>query len=287
MFIRNKKVHDRQLTGIAYRNNGSVTLGTSTKYSNMHWDLVCKNPHDRKNSQSVEWRKTSWMNPMGTLTDADKSLLDISLETEPVTTVGANAGWFLLRGYSIGSSTADGFIGILNRCSTATKESEENTSLFNVARPIFNYITRNLNETVQEEWDGDDDGNDEAGQQEQEDPPNPNNDAAEEVPAAVEEGPAAMAGRLEAANEEEPPDIDAAMRNAAADSPEYVRLMVKKVENAPTDDPFIVILLEHIELPDEMHDEVSNNKKMMTKTLLSLCHCLLPLSIVSILVSPN
>eukprot|EP00978_Attheya_sp_CCMP212_P005713 scaffold12814_cov54-Attheya_sp.AAC.1 len=96
MFIRNKKFHDRQLIGIAYRNNGSVTLGTSTKYSDMHWDLVCKTPHDRKNSQSVEWRKTSWMNPIGTLTDADKSLLDISLETEPVTTVGANAGWFLL-----------------------------------------------------------------------------------------------------------------------------------------------------------------------------------------------
>eukprot|EP00978_Attheya_sp_CCMP212_P044458 scaffold311044_cov51-Attheya_sp.AAC.1 len=216
----------------------------------MHWDLVCKNPHDRKNSQSVEWHKTSWTNPMGTLTDADRSLLDISLETEPVTTVGANAGWFLLRGYSIGSSTVDGFVGILNQCSTATKEPEENASLFNVARPILHYITRNLNETVQEEWDGDDDGNDGGG----------NKSRRILLTQTMMQQrkflrlwlvllKLSMKKIILIA-------IYAAMQNTATDSPEYVRLMVKKVENAPTDDPFIVILLKHIELPDEMHDEV-------------------------------
>ena len=65
MFLRRKKVGDRQLTGIAYRNNGAVTLGTSTQHVDMHWDLVLTNPRDRKNSESPEWRRRNWLNPLG------------------------------------------------------------------------------------------------------------------------------------------------------------------------------------------------------------------------------
>jgi hypothetical protein len=258
MFLRRKKVGDRQLTGIAYRNNGAVTLGTSTQHVDMHWDLVLTNPRDRKNSESPEWRRRSWLNPLGTLTDADKTLLDISLDIDPVTTVGGQAGWFLLRGYSIGSSTADGFIGTLKRCSNATKQSAENASLFTAAQPIFEYIEKNLNEDMQEDWVV-------GGEPEEHADPN-----TEAPPAESEEG--------DLPTTVDPPDfdLDAALANAINDSPEYVRLIIKKVENEAADDACIQILLEHIERPDEMSDEVSKNNVAQSSTLLLMNDCIRP-----------
>eukprot|EP00978_Attheya_sp_CCMP212_P044193 scaffold303791_cov102-Attheya_sp.AAC.1 len=60
LFLRCKNVHGRHLNGFAYRNNGNVTLGTSTKHFDMHWDLVLKNPLDRKNHTLLNWRDKAW-----------------------------------------------------------------------------------------------------------------------------------------------------------------------------------------------------------------------------------
>ena len=49
LFIKSKRHCGREITAVAYLNNGNVTLGASTIHTDHVWDLVLDNTFDREN----------------------------------------------------------------------------------------------------------------------------------------------------------------------------------------------------------------------------------------------
>jgi hypothetical protein len=199
----------------------------------MHWDLVLKNPLDRKNHTLLSWRNKAWrpsIEPHSAIHDP----LFASLGIKPVTTEGSTPGWFLLRGYSFGSSTSDMLLLAIKRY-VHQSDDEPNEEILEAAQPILAYLHINSAEGVRAEaW----------GNTEEEVAPAPEN--AEEPDG-------------EGTNDDVAVDNDgmvAALLEHAPNSIEYVKLKVKELLTTPIDSVHIDVMLEHITMEEEISDEV-------------------------------
>ena len=78
LFIKSRTHLGREVTAVAYRNNGNVTLGMTTIYSDNEWDLVLERPTDKGEVRDSNWKWNSllktalkkMMRMKNTLTDA-------------------------------------------------------------------------------------------------------------------------------------------------------------------------------------------------------------------------
>ena len=147
LFIKTRRHNGREVTAVAYRNNGNVTLGMSTIHSDHEWDLVLENPLDRTNAKEPEWKFNSVLDTA--LVDYNKCKVDrralhvllSSLTVDYITTDQNSPGWFLLRSFAITSSAADGLIDELLK---DFKRKKLPDTLSSNSRVVFRYLCKTI-----------------------------------------------------------------------------------------------------------------------------------------------
>ena len=167
-----------------------------------------------------------------------------SLCIEPVTTDGATPGWFLLRGYSFGSSTSDMLLLAIKKHIQQGNNTSDEDEIVAAADPIFEYLYENSTPSIREAEDG---WGQDAG------------DAGEDG----EDGTTGDDGVSEAVATAEAGDeytITDALLDADTHSEEYIKLKVKQLQPLPVESVDIQLFIEHINLPIEINDEVRQKK---------------------------
>ena len=161
LFIKTRKHLGRDVTAVAYRNNGNVTLGMSTIFSDHEWDLVLENPSDKEYVHDPDWKFRSLLKTalidFESGSDDIKQLLN-SLDVEFITTNQNSPGWFLLRSFAITSSAADGLIDELYQ---DFQRRQLPATLSSNSQRIFRYFCKNMgHSTNREDTDSDSDRSD-------------------------------------------------------------------------------------------------------------------------------
>jgi hypothetical protein len=209
----------------------------------MHWDLVLFNPVDKKNHESPEWRKRAWRPAMEAPNPVHESLFD-DLGIEAVTTDGPTPGWFLLRGYSFGSSTSDMLLLAIKKHIQQGNNTSDEDEIVAAADPILKYLYENSTTRVREAEDGW--GQEEVAGDNTEDGIPDDTGVPESV--APDEG-----------GEEQEYGITDALLDADTHSEEYIKLKIKQLLPLPVASMDVEIFIEHINLPVEIDDEVRQN----------------------------
>jgi hypothetical protein len=156
------------------------------------------------------------------------------LNIKPVTTEGSTPGWFLLRGFSFGSSTSDMLLLVIKRY-VQQSDDEPNEEILEAAKPILEYLHDNVAEDVRAEaW-----GEEEAAPTQEESAEEPNDEGINEQAAVNDNG-----------------DIIAALIDHDINSIEYVKLKVKHLLSMPIDAVEVDLMVEHIGMAEEIPDEV-------------------------------
>jgi len=162
LFIKTRRHHGREVTAVAYRNNGNVTLGMSTVYSDHEWDLVLEDPSDREKVKDPQWSVDSLLNTAlvnSAESNANRQGLHVLLSNLPVdfiTTDQNSPGWFLLRSFAITSSAAD---SILDELCEEAKCRRLADPLLSHSRRIIRYYST-IDGTDLDSNQGDSDGSD-------------------------------------------------------------------------------------------------------------------------------
>jgi len=178
-----------------------------------------------------------------------------SLCIEPVTTDGATPGWFLLRGYSFGSSTSDMLLLAIKKHIQQGNNTSDEDEIVAAADPIFKYLYENSTPIIREAEDG-------WGQQ----------DAGEDAGEDAEDGITGDDGVPENVATAEGGDeytITDALLDAETHSEEYIKLKVKQLQPLPVESVDIQLFIEHINLPIEINDEV-RQQKWQCKSIVAL-----------------
>lgn len=166
----------RTMTAVGYRNNGNVTLGISTIFNSIHWDLILKDSRDAHRMRKDNWLASCWEN-CSLQVDADEKEEDhhcpssddeenfsdessftlhttdeeirLKLSCLPIrmlTTDQNSQGWFLLRSFSFTSSTVDSIVEVAHKYFSSLSGSTipaDEKRMFQFARSIFSYICGN------------------------------------------------------------------------------------------------------------------------------------------------
>lgn len=147
LFTKTSNQQGREVTAVAYRNNGNVTLGLTTKFGGQNWDLVLQDPKDAINVSDPAWKLTSIIETaLVDFEDADgekekfRQLLS-NLSIDWVTTDQNSPGWFLMRSFSITSSAAD---IVLQELYKDFKLRKLHASITTAANFVFNFIYTNV-----------------------------------------------------------------------------------------------------------------------------------------------
>jgi hypothetical protein len=157
LFIKGSTQQGREVTAVAYRNNGHVTLGLTTKFGGPTWDMVLQNPQDLHNVRDSEWKLTSIIaTALVDFTEENKyQLREVlsSLAVDYITTAQNSPEWFLMRSFSITSSTAD---TVLQELYNDFKIRKLHASIIHSANAVFSVIYKNFQQ-IELNDDSDDD----------------------------------------------------------------------------------------------------------------------------------
>jgi hypothetical protein len=156
-----------------------------------------------------------------------------TLGVKPVTTEGSTPGWFLLRGYSFGSSTSDMLLLAIKR--HVQQANDPNEDILIAAQPILEYIHSNLTPIIHQEEYGAEQQAASEGEEEGTEVPEL---AAEDIPEAEY-------------------DINDALNDVELNGPEYIQLRVKQLLSLAVDSVEVQLHIEYVGLVNEMDDEVS------------------------------
>jgi hypothetical protein len=243
-------VNGKKIAALAYRNNGSVTLGSSTVNVLPTWDLVLKHPRDRERMKSEEWRKTSWYaKPIKeSVVDADDRELFDELEITPKTTPGTSAAWFCIRGYSFGSSTSDAILNAVKKHPEPSieEDNEEDNAIIAAAKPILTYIGNNSNVRHEEEQS--------ENEEEEEEGDEPNlADQVNLIPQAdIAAGEEELQQPNDAAEDEE---VEIPNMNYEHGSIEHVKYTLRQIQRNPTEMDYVSALKFDIDPELSLDDE--------------------------------
>lgn len=147
LFIKSKSHEGRDIAAVAYRNNGNVTLGLSTKFSGHEWDLVLRNPNDFEAIHDPDWALNIILST-ALVNDPDSVALMVDLKqlisSRPVlnvTTDQNTPGWFLMRSFSITSSTAD---LMLRQLYIEYNSRKLRSTMIDSSFTVFNFVYHNV-----------------------------------------------------------------------------------------------------------------------------------------------
>jgi hypothetical protein len=160
LFVKTSIQHGREISAIAYRNNGNVTLGMTSKFRGSNWDLVLENPDDKVNVMEHAWKYSVILSTaMVDLKEADveqDDLLELisDLKIDHVTTNQNSPGWFLMRSFSITSSAAD---ILLQELLKDFKLRKLQNSIATTAKIVFDFIFKNVPELATDDSENESD----------------------------------------------------------------------------------------------------------------------------------